>query len=114
MLAYCSVLDGRMGRIMTELQDGTAHALAAAGLDAADTARSTQLWYILVMLCRGSPLTLVTKSGMQEGFLAWEKFIGYFDPTTGTRQAGQLLALLGWSVIQVIFRIGSDSSTARR
>jgi hypothetical protein len=112
MLAYCSVLDNRLGRIMNELVEGSSRDLAAVGLDAADRARSAQLWYILVMLCRGSPLTLVTNAGAQEGFLAWEKLIGYFDPTTGTRQAGQLLALLGWSLL-VTCRIGFRCLIAR-
>jgi hypothetical protein len=34
-----------------------------------------ELWYVLVMLCRVSPLTLVTNSGAQKGFLIMKEYL---------------------------------------
>ena len=97
MTAYCSVLSERLGQLMQSLEEGTVSNLRRATLSGQDPALSSQLYYILVMITRQQALTLVTNSGPQEGFLAWQRLIEHFEPTAKTRQAGQLLSLLSWN-----------------
>ncbi len=47
-----------------------------------------------MMITRHQALMIVTNSGPQEGFLAWQWLIELFEPTAKTRRASQLLALL--------------------
>ena len=97
MTAYCAVISDRLGMLMQSIEDGTVSNLRRASLAGQDPALSAQLFYILVMITRQQALTLVTNSGPQEGFLAWQRLIEHFEPTAKTRQAGQLLALLSWN-----------------
>jgi hypothetical protein len=92
--AYCSVVDSQMGVIMDSIATGASTNLANIGLTSSETMMSAQLFYILVMITRGQPLTMVTNMGTSEGFLAWEKLIESYEPTVRTKQAGQLLGIL--------------------
>jgi hypothetical protein len=66
-------------------------------LDAASSAISSQLYYVLVMTCRGPALDRVVNSGPGEGLEAWRQLTLANDPRTGTRHAGMLLELLSFS-----------------
>jgi hypothetical protein len=94
--AYCSVVDSQMGVIMDAIATGASTNLANIGLTSSEKMTSAQLFYILVMITRGQPLTMITNMGASEGFLAWEKFIETYEPTVRTKQAGQLLGILSW------------------
>ena len=94
--AYCSVVDQQMGVVMEAIATGASTNLSNIGLIASETMMSSQLFYILVMIMRGQPLTMVTNVGTSEGFLAWEKLIEFYEPTVRTKQAGQLLGILSW------------------
>eukprot|EP00971_Amphidinium_carterae_P228593 4534035-Amphidinium_carterae.1 len=52
---------------------------------------STTLYYILVMICRGSPLTRVINAGQEEGLAAWRALCRFHEPTSATRQASLLM-----------------------
>ena len=66
-------------------------------LDAAAAAISAQLYYVLVMTCRGTALDRVVNAGHSEGLEAWRQLQLANDPRTGTRHAGMLLELLSYS-----------------
>ena len=55
---------------------------------------SKQLYFILLMLCRGEPLDIVNNAGQHEGLVAWKKLCNRFEPAVRTRLAGLLLELL--------------------
>ena len=59
-------------------------------------AASTQMYHMLVMLCRGESLTIVSNSGVGAGFLAWRRLIDRYEPGVRTRMALMLVALLKW------------------
>ena len=94
--AYCAVVDLQMGVIMDAIATGESTNLVNSGLTATERVIAAQLFYILVMITRGQPLTMVTNAGTSEGFLAWEKLIEFYEPTVRTKQAGQLLGILSW------------------
>eukprot|EP00971_Amphidinium_carterae_P261189 5181672-Amphidinium_carterae.1 len=54
-------------------------------------ASSTQLYYILVMVCRESILTRVVNSGQGEGLKAWRLLVRFHEPTSATRHASLLM-----------------------
>ena len=95
--AFCSVLNGRLGELMDAIEDGRSRGLTRTGLVGEDGALAAQLYYLLVLLCRGAALTIVTNAGEQEGLLAWEKLVDHYDPSVAGRQAGQLLSILSWT-----------------
>eukprot|EP00971_Amphidinium_carterae_P046061 906338-Amphidinium_carterae.1 len=67
-----------------------------SALDAGDAAVSRQLYYVLLLLTRQQPMTLIINSGEQEGLLAWRRLLEHYEPHQRTRFAGQLLSLLSW------------------
>ena len=81
---------------MDAIEDGRSRNLARPGLGGEDAALAAQLYYLLVLLCRGAALTIVTNAGEQEGLLSWEKLVDHYDPAVAGRQAGQLLSILSW------------------
>ena len=58
---------------------------------------STQPYYMLVMLCKGTTLTRVVNAGAQEGLEAWRPLVLHHEPTSLTRNAGMLQELLNFS-----------------
>eukprot|EP00971_Amphidinium_carterae_P282684 5612090-Amphidinium_carterae.1 len=58
------------------------------GLDQIDTSCFIQLYYILLLLCRQQPLTLIVNAGEQEGFTAWQRLVEQYEPQQTTRFAG--------------------------
>eukprot|EP00971_Amphidinium_carterae_P330780 6463992-Amphidinium_carterae.2 len=67
-----------------------------SGLDATDASVSRQLYYVLLLLTRQQPMTLIINAGEQEGLLAWRRLLEHYEPHQRTRFAGQLLSLLSW------------------
>ena len=58
---------------------------------------STQLYYMLVMLCKRTALSRVVNAGLQEGLEAWGALVLHHEPTSLTRSAGLLQELLNFS-----------------
>ena len=65
--AYCGVVSLRMVVLMTKQETMGTPMLQATLTDVADQAASAQLYFILLMLCRGQPLTEVVNAGEMEG-----------------------------------------------
>ena len=58
---------------------------------------STVLYYILMMLCRGTALDTVVNCGVGEGLEGWRQLCMTHEPKVRSRWAGQLVAILAWS-----------------
>ena len=63
----------------------------------AEVSCSTQLYYMLVMLCKGTALTRVVNAGAQESLEAWRSLILHHGSTSLTRSAGLLQEPLNFS-----------------
>ena len=95
--AYCGVVSLRMVVLMTTQETTGTPMLQATLTDAADQAASAQLYFILLMLCRGQPLTEVVNAGEMEGVPAWKRLCDIYEPHARSRVAGLLLALLSYT-----------------
>ena len=91
--AYCSVVNPRMGNHAEDAQNQVLNSM----LDERDRATSQQLYYILLLLCRQQPLTLVVNAGELEGLRGWKNLFDHYEPNVQTRMAGTLVAILNWS-----------------
>ena len=67
-----------------------------ATLDGPSQSLSAQLFYILVMTCKGVALTKVINAGPSEGLEAWRLLVQHYEPSSHTRHAGMLLGLLSF------------------
>ena len=95
--AYYSAVSTRMGVLMTA-QEGAAQAMLQATLsDSVDQSASAQLYLVLLMLCRGQPLTEVVNAGESEGLAAWKRLCDIYEPHARSRVAGLLLTLLSYN-----------------
>jgi len=95
MRAYGGLLGEKVGPGMRAAETGGA--VLNASLDAEERRMSLQLHYALTMLCRGEALSIVQNAGAGEGFHAWQKLSARYEPTTRTRLAGALAALMRFS-----------------
>ena len=58
---------------------------------------SIQAYYILLMLCKGTPLNILLSSGHEQGLRGWRALVENYDPSAMTRTAGILLELLNFN-----------------
>ena len=58
---------------------------------------SAQLYYVMIMVCRGGALTKVNNAGESEGAEAWRSFAAEWDPKIRTRYVGSLMHVLSHS-----------------
>ena len=56
--------------------------------------RSNQLYYMLIMLSKGSALSRIVSAGTGEGLEAWRLMVQHHEPVSRTRAAGLLTELL--------------------
>eukprot|EP00971_Amphidinium_carterae_P297177 5903734-Amphidinium_carterae.1 len=94
--AYCSCLNQRLGTLMSNVEGNLSGSYTNQGLDPRDMSCSIQLYYILRLLCRQQPLTLIVNSGEQKGLTAWQRLVEHYEPQQRTRVAGQLQPILAW------------------
>ena len=94
--SYISAADHNANALLAHAEASREPVLNVA-LDAASSAISSQLYYVLIMTCRGPALDRVVNSGPGEGLEAWRQLTLANDPQTGTRHAGMLLELLPYS-----------------
>ena len=71
------MLNPRLGVLMRAAEDN-GEVMALEGPGERDAALAQQLYYVLLMLCRGQPLTLVVNAGKHEGLLAWRALNEHF------------------------------------
>ena len=94
--SYASACSPSLGSLMERAERATSPVLNAT-LGATELACSTQLYYMLVMLCKTTALTRVVNAGPQEVSEAWRLLVQYHEPSSLTRSAGLLQELLNFS-----------------
>ena len=101
---WSTVLKGYAGAAIPRLQtlmDDAAKAAApipnAAIMDENDRAASTQLFWMMLMICKGAALNIVFLAGDNEGPEAWRQLTEKYEPNMRTRFAGQLMSILSCS-----------------
>ena len=105
--AYCSVVDLQMGVIMDSVATG---ASTNTGLTESEAMMLLQLFFILVRITRGQPLTMVTNVGTSGGFPAGRSSSSSTSPPCArSRRASCLASCRGTS--QATFSTRSSSST---
>jgi hypothetical protein len=91
--AYMSALDPRYQDAFTEIETSEVPVLNAT-LTEEDVSLSTQLYYVLVMLCTGPALNKCYNAGVTEGFESWRQFVLQWEPKLASRFVGLLMQLL--------------------
>ena len=66
-------------------------------LDDDDRAASAQLYWMMLMICKGAALNTVFLAGDSEGLEAWQQLTVKYQPKVRTRFAGQLMPILSYS-----------------
>ena len=94
--SYACACSAQLGSLL-ERSERSAGPMLNATLTPAEVSCSTQLYYMLVMLCKGTALTRVVNAGAQEGLEAWRCLVLHHEPTSLTRSAGLLQELLNFS-----------------
>ena len=95
-----------------ERTERSAGPMLNATLTQSEASCSTRLYYMLVMLCKGTALTRVVNAGAQEGLKAWRCLFLHYEPTSLTRSAGLLQELLNFSFEGETAARMAQSSTA--
>lgn len=93
--AYCTVASPLLGDVLEACEFSETPFLNIGQSDGEREA-SRQLYYILLMLCRGAALDLVTNAGVGEGAEAWRRLYRRFEPRIRSRYASDLVEILGW------------------
>eukprot|EP00971_Amphidinium_carterae_P319662 6353145-Amphidinium_carterae.1 len=99
---WSTVLRAYSGAVNPELQrhmhraETTEDAVDNLALSVDASSASQTLYYILIMLCKGSALTRVVNSGTAEGLQAWRSLCRFYELKTATRHASLLLEVLNF------------------
>ena len=59
-----------------------------------DRAASAQLYWMMLMICKGAALNIVFLAGDSEGLEAWRQRTEKYEPKMRTRFAGQLMSIV--------------------
>ena len=101
---WSTVFEGYAGAAIPRLQklmDDAAKAAAlipnATIMDENDRAASTQLYWMMLTICKGTALNIVFLAGDSEGLQAWRQLSEKYEPKMRTRFAGQLMSILSSS-----------------
>ncbi len=90
--AYCGACNRDLEQLMARAETSV-EATLNVNMDADEAGMSSQLYYMLVMICKSSALTRVVNAGPGEGLEAWRLLVLYYEPPSQTRSAGLLLEL---------------------
>ena len=66
-------------------------------LEEEDRSASAQLFWVMLMICKGAALNTVFLAGDSEGLEAWRQLTEKYEPKMRTRFAGQLMSILSHS-----------------
>ena len=88
----------RLQKLMTEAAEATTPIPNATILEDEDRAASTQLCWMVLMICKGAAPNIVFLSGDSEGLVAWRQLTEKYEPKMRTRFAGQLMSILSFSL----------------
>ena len=86
---------------LQKLMDGAAKATEptpnATITDVNDRAASTELCWMMLMICKGAAHNVVFLAGDSEGLEAWRQLTEKYEPKMRTRFARQLMSVLSYS-----------------
>ena len=99
--AYAGAAIPRLQKLMDNAARATDPTPIATNVDGEDRAASAQLYWMMLMICKGVALNTVFLAGDSEGLEAWRQLIEKHEPKVRTRFAGQLMSVLsllvpGW------------------
>ena len=67
-------------------------------IDDEDRALSAELYWMMLMICKGAALNIVFLAGDSEGFEAWRQPTEKYEPKMRTQFAGKLMSILSCSL----------------
>ena len=82
---------------MDDATKATEPLLNATIIDDDDRAASAQLYWMMLMICKGAGFDTVFLAGDSEGLDAWRQLTEKYEPEMRTRFAGQLMSILSYS-----------------
>ena len=86
---YAGVVVADLSVLMEQAEQSTAGVFVAS-MTPGQAKASKQLYFILLMLCRGQALDRVINSGQGEGLEAWRQLALRYEPRVRSRYAGSL------------------------
>ena len=94
---YAGAAVPRLQKLMDTEAKATEPTPNATILDDDDRAASSQLYWMLLMICKGAALNTVFLAGDSKGLEAWRQLTEKYEPKMRTRIAGQLMSILTYS-----------------
>ena len=94
---YAGAAIPRLQKLMDDAAKAAAPIPNATIMDENDRAVSTQLYWMMLMICKGTALNIVFFAGDSEGLPAWRQLSEKYEPKMRTRFAGQLMSILSSS-----------------
>ena len=84
----------RLQKLMDDAAKSTEPTPNATIVDDEDRTASAQLFWMMLMICKGAALNTVFLAGDSEGLEAWRQLTEKYEPKMRTRFAGQLMSIL--------------------
>ena len=94
---YAGAVVPRLQNLMDDAAKATEPTPNATIVDDEDRAASAQLYWMMLMICKGAALNTVFLAGDSEGLEAWRQLTEKYEPKMRTRFAGQLMSTLSFS-----------------
>ena len=91
---YAGAAIPRLQKLMDNAAKATEPTPDATIVDDEDRA---QLYWMMLMICKGAALNTVFLAGDSEGLEAWRQLTEKYEPKVRTRFAGQLMSILSYS-----------------
>ena len=95
---YAGAAVPRLQKLTDDAEKAAAPIPNAAILEDDDRAASAQLYWTMLMICKGAALNTVFLEGDSEGLEAWRQLTEKYEPKMNTRFAGQLMSILSFSL----------------
>ena len=95
---YAGAAVPRLQKLMVEAANAGTPIPNASILEEEDRAASAQLYWMMLMICKGAALNIVFLAGDSEGLEAWRQLTEKYEPKVRTRFAGQLMSILSFSL----------------
>ena len=95
---YAGAATPRLQMLSGECRGGNRADPNATILDDDDRAASAQLYWMMLMICKGAALNTVFLAGESEGLEAWRQLTEKFESKMRTRLAGQLMSIFSCSL----------------
>ena len=95
---YAGAAVPRLQKLMDVAAKAAAPIPNATILEEDDRAASAQLYWMVLMICKGAGLNIVILAGDSESLEAWRQLTEKYEPKMRTRFAGQLMSILSFSL----------------